>query len=195
MPDVVADRAPRQPTPSQTVGPFFSIGLTWTDGADAVDAGTPGAVVITGTVTDGGGDPVPDAVIETWQADPDGRFAHPDDPRGASSYAAFRGFARAPTDGNGRFWLRTLKPGALPAGEGRIEAPHIAVTVLARGLLDRLVTRIYFPDEQPANDADPVLAELPAAQRDRLIARAQPDGSLRFDIRLQGDDETPFFAI
>jgi protocatechuate 3,4-dioxygenase alpha subunit len=172
-------------TPSQTIGPFFAVGLPWADGPDVVPAGTPGAVRVGGTVTDGAGDPVPDALVETWQADPAGRFAHPDD----------RGFGRCATDAQGRWAIRTLKPGPLPAPDGGVEAPHIDVSVFARGLLHRLVTRVYFPDEPDANAADPLLASIqdPAA-RVRLVAVADP-GGLRFDIRLQGVQETPFLAI
>lgn len=182
-------------TPSQTVGPFFALpaGLPWPDGPEIVPADTPGAVVIRGAVYDGAGDPVPDAMIETWQASPAGRFDHPDDPRGAVD-EGFRGFGRSATDAQGQFWLRTLKPGALPTSDGGSEAPHIDVTVLARGLLQRLVTRIYWPDEPTANAADPVLTAVPADLRHTLIAR--PDGDeLRFDIRLQGDGETVFFEL
>ena len=156
-----------------------------------------GAVRIVGTLTDGQGDPVPDGLIETWQADPAGRFAHPDDPRGPvpAGSPGFRGFGRCPTGDDGSFWFRTVKPGPLPAESGRTEAPHIDVSVFARGLLNRLVTRIYFPDEIKANAADPVLAELTEGERGLLTARPEGDGVLRFDIRLQGESETPFFRL
>ncbi|ANY07947.1 protocatechuate 3,4-dioxygenase subunit alpha [Pseudonocardia sp. HH130630-07] len=185
-------------TPSQTVGPYLSLGLPWADGPDVVAEGTPGAVTVGGTVFDGAGAPVPDALIETWQADPDGRFDHPDDPRGAvpPAVAGFRGFGRVPTDGDGHWAVRTLLPGAVPAlGEGRDEAPHIDVSVFARGLLDRVVTRIYFPQFTAANAVDPLLAEVPAARRDTLLARADGAGRYRFDIRLQGPGETVFLRI
>jgi protocatechuate 3,4-dioxygenase alpha subunit len=181
-------------TPSQTVGPYLSMVLPWPDGPDVVPEGTPGAITITGRLTDGAGEPVPDGLIETWQADTQGRFAHPVDPRGPAA-PGFRGFGRCPTDADGRFWFRTLKPGPLPAGDGATEAPHIDVSVFARGMLNRLVTRIYFPDEGEANAADPVLAELDEAERAQLIARAEADGTLRFDIALQGEAETPFFRL
>lgn len=181
-------------TPSQTVGPFLSTVLPWPDGPDVVPEGTPGAVRIVGRLTDGAGEAVPDGLVETWQADPAGRFAHPDDPRGAGAQG-FRGFGRCPTDADGAFAFRTVKPGPLPAGDGALEAPHLDVSVFARGLLNRLVTRLYFPDEQEANTADPVLASLEADERPRLVARAEPDGTLRFDIRLQGESETPFFRL
>jgi protocatechuate 3,4-dioxygenase, alpha subunit len=168
-------------TPSQTIGPFFAVGLIWPDGPEVVPADTPGAVRIGGRVLDGAGNPVADALVETWQADPDGRFA--------------AGFGRCATDGEGRWAVRTVKPGPLPAPDGGIEAPHLAVSLFARGLLHRLVTRIYFPDEAEANAADPLLASIKESQvRARLIAAADGDG-LRFDIRLQGDQETPFLAI
>jgi protocatechuate 3,4-dioxygenase, alpha subunit len=180
---------PLGPTPSQTVGPFLSIGLSWADGPDAAVDGSPGAIVVSGIMTDGAGDPVSDGLVETWQADPDGRFPHPDDPSGAATYPGFRNFARALTDAQGRFWFRTLVPGSVDG-----QAPHIAVTVFARGLLKHLVTRLYFPD-QPGNADDPVLSSLPERERELLIA--VPDGlhRYRFDIRLQGTDETPFFEI
>ncbi len=179
-------------TPSQTVGPFLHIGLPWPDGPEVVPADRPGAVVIAGTVRDGEGTPVPDALVETWQADPDGRFTHPDDPRGPAG--DFRGFGRCPTDADGRYWIRTVKPGPLPTPDGGTEAPHINVSVLARGLLDRVVTRIYFPDEEPANAADPVLSTVDEDRRGTLVARAV-DGGYRFDIRLQGNGETVFFDV
>ena len=181
-------------TPSQTIGPFFAVGLIWADGPDVVGAGTPGAVHIAGRVLDGAGDPVPDAMVETWQADPDGCFAHPDDPRGPST-GGFRGFGRCATDAQGRWAVRTLKPGPLPAPDGGTEAPHLDVSVFARGLLHRVVTRIYFPDEAEANAADPLLGSISDPRvRARLVAVPDSDG-LRFDIHLQGDQETPFLAI
>jgi protocatechuate 3,4-dioxygenase, alpha subunit len=181
-------------TPSQTIGPFFAVALCWPDGPDVVPEGTPGAVWLGGRVTDGAGEPVPDALVETWQADGAGRFAHPDDPRGPTTLA-FRGFGRCPTDADGRWAVRTVKPGPLPTAEGGLEAPHVNVSVFARGLLNRVVTRVYLPDEAEANAADPVLASIPDPQvRARLVAVADGD-RLRFDIRLQGEQETPFLAI
>ena len=184
------------PTPSQTVGPFYSFGLEWEDGPFAVPAGTEGAIRVSGRLLDGLGHPVPDGLIETWQADPDGRFAHPDDPRGAVEWDGFRGFARTPTDGHGNWSVLTLKPGPVPGPGGVAQAPHIAVSVFARGLLARLVTRIYFGDEEAANAADPVLRSLRGGDEERatLIA-ASVDGGYRLDIHLQGPDETVFFAV
>ena len=189
-------------TPSQTIGPFFAVALCWADGPDVVPEGTPGAVWIGGRVTDGAGEPVPDALVETWQADPAGRFA-PGGPgvRGPPGWspgfptAGFRGFGRCPTDAQGRWAIRTVKPGQLPTADGGLEAPHVDVSVFARGLLNRVVTRVYFPDEAEANAADPLLASIPdPAVRARLVAVAEED-RLRFDIRLQGEQETPFLAI
>jgi protocatechuate 3,4-dioxygenase, alpha subunit len=185
-------------TPSQTVGPYLGIGLPWADGPFAVTPDSPGAIRVTGRVLDGEGTPLPDAVVETWQADPDGRFDHPDDPRGAAKPAAagFRGFGRSLTDGEGRYEIVTLRPGPLPAPEGGTEAPHLDVSVLARGMLDRVVTRIYFSDETDANAADPVLASIAdPSRRATLIAEAGPDGTFQFDVRLQGEGETVFFDV
>jgi protocatechuate 3,4-dioxygenase alpha subunit len=180
-------------TPSQTVGPFFAIGLPWPDGSYVVADGTPGAVWIEGNVYDGAGEAVPDALVETWQADPDGRFNHGDDPRGAAG--SFRGFGRAPCDDGGHWRILTLKPGPVPGPDGTIQAPHIDVSIFARGLLNRVVTRIYFADEEEANAADPALQSLEDdAQRATLIARPTEHG-YRIDFRLQGEDETVFFAV
>jgi protocatechuate 3,4-dioxygenase alpha subunit len=159
-------------TPSQTVGPFFAIGMTWERGRYAVDEGTPGAIWLRGRVTDGAGDPVPDAVVETWQPEPER-------------------FARCGTDAEGRYAILTTKPGAA----GPDTAPHIAVSVFARGLLDRVVTRIYFADEPAANAGDAVLTSVPDdAGRATLIAASTEDG-YAFDICLQGEGETVFFSI
>jgi protocatechuate 3,4-dioxygenase alpha subunit len=166
-------------TPSQTVGPFFAIGLPWPEGPFAVDADEPGAIWIRGQVYDGAGDLVPDALLETWQSSPE-------------ATALFRGFTRCGTDAEGRYAIRTLKPGPVPGPDGTVQAPHLGVSVFARGLLDRVVTRIYFADEA-SNVDDPVLgAAGPGAAT--LIATAGEDGYV-FDIRLQGPDETVFLAI
>lgn len=180
-------------TPSQTVGPFFGFALPWPDGPYAAPPDTPGLITVRGLVLDGAGEPVPDALIETWQADPHGRFDHPADPRGRQPSEA-RWFARCPTNDNGQYAVHTVKPGRVPDGEA-LQAPHLNVTVLARGLLRHLVTRMYFPDEAEANGEDPVLCGLPDPERAAtLIAAADGDG-LRFDIRLRGDHETVFFAV
>ncbi len=182
-----------QTTPSATVGPYLAIGLTWEGGELAVPADTPGAIWIRGTVLDGNGDVVPDAMVETWQADPDGRFDHPDDPRGPSRYPGFTGFARSQTTG-GEFAVCTLKPGRVPDGEGGLQAPHVDVSVFARGLLDRVVTRVYFADEADANAEDVVLRGLPEDRRGTLLAQPTGDG-YRFDVHLQGEHETVFFSV
>ena len=188
-------------TPSQTVGPFLHIGLT--QGAYGVHEiastavaapGIPGAHIrIEGRVVDGEGNIVPDAIIEIWQADHQGRYAHPADGRPLTSNS-FRGFGRCPTDKDGGFAFDTVKPGTVPGPGGSTQAPHINVGLFSRGLLKRLFTRIYFAGE-PANAADPVLALVPADRRDTLLAKpdAARPGLFRFDIRLQGGNETVFF--
>ena len=182
-------------TPSQTVGPFFAIGLPWDGGPLVVPRDTPGAITISGTVYDGGGDPVPDSLIETWQADPDGRFADLYGIGEPPSLPGFRGFGRYGTeDGDGRFEIVTVKPGPVPWPKGGQQAPHIDVSVFARGMLHRCVTRIYFEDEPRANAADPVLKAVPAKRRATLLA-APTDAGYTFDIRLQGPGETVFFSV
>ena len=168
-------------TPSQTVGPYLALGLPWGGGPSAVTPETPGATRISGLVLDGAGEPIPDALVETWQSDP---------PAGE----AFRGFARCPTDDDGEWHVVTLRPGPVPGLDGRNQAPHLAVSVFARGLLHRVVTRIYFADLSEANEADPVLASVPSTRRDTLLAQPTDDG-YRFDIRLQGAGETVFFDV
>jgi protocatechuate 3,4-dioxygenase, alpha subunit len=183
----------RARTPAQTVGPFFAVGLLWSEGPHVVPVGTPNALWIRGLVLDGDGEPVSDALIETWQADPDGRY------RDAHVRAAdpdwFRGFGRAPTDPAGAWAILTVKPGPTMGPDGAFQAPHVDVAVFARGLLKRAVTRIYFGDEEDRNEADPVLLSVtdPSA-RSTLVAERTDDG-YRFDIRLQGDGETVFFDV
>jgi protocatechuate 3,4-dioxygenase alpha subunit len=184
------------PTPSQTVGPFFEFGLLRPAQPELVRPGTPGAIRITGVVRDGLGLPVPDAMLEIWQAGPSGRYAHPEDTRDELALdAGFTGFGRTGTDASGEFRFLTVKPGSVPWTDGRPQAPHLNVSVFARGLGHRLVTRLYFPDEGEANAADPLLCSIEdPAVRATLIARAGADG-LRFDLRLQGDGETCFLQI
>lgn len=183
------------PTPSQTVGPFFAIELPWEGGRFAVPQETPGAIVIRGTVYDGQGEAVPDALIETWQADPEGRFADLHDHGGPSTLPGFRGFARYGAEkGDGRFEIVTVKPGRVPWPGGGEQAPHIDVSVFARGMLHRCVTRIYFADEPAANAEDPVMRTVPEERRSTLLAQPD-DGGYRFDIHLQGPDETVFFSV
>jgi len=182
-------------TPSQTAGPFFEFGLTSKDGPYAVAEGESGAFWVRGSVLDGAGEPVPDALVETWQADPSGHYHHPEDPD-ATAYAGFTqgGFARCGTDAQGRWAILTVRPGPVPGRDGSVQAAHLAVSVFARGLLNRVVTRMYFPEEAEANAADPVLSLIPPEYRATLVAAPADDG-YRFDIRLQGEHETVFFRI
>jgi protocatechuate 3,4-dioxygenase beta subunit len=180
-------------TTSQTVGPFFSIGLDWLLRSEIAPATTAGErVSVHGRVLDGDGRPVPDACLEIWQADAAGRYPHAEDTQVGPLDAAFRGFGRIATDGDGGYRFSTIKPGAVP-GSGRVmQAPHLAVSLLARGLMKRLVTRMYFPDE-PANHGDFVLGLVDASRRGTLVAARRPDGSLEWDVHLQGPGETVFF--
>jgi protocatechuate 3,4-dioxygenase alpha subunit len=179
-------------TPGQTVGPFFKIGFTPL--TDIVPAGSPGAIRVTGRVLDGAGEPLGDAVVEIWQADAAGVYHHPEDPRWIGETDGF-GFGRALTDSDGGFAFTTVKPGCAPSPEGGVQAPHLAVSVLARGLLHRLATRCYFGDEAAANAADDVLRAVPDEQRASLVAPVDGAASYRFDIHLQGPHATAFFAI
>ena len=191
----------RPSTPAQTVGPYLSIGMTWTDGALVVPAGTPGAFWLRGRVLDGGGQPVPDGMIETWQVvdhDEDTDTAQgvrpPSAVASSGPTSGFPGFGRSLTDADGSFAIHTVKPGPVPDGLGGWQAPHLDVSVFVRGLLIRVVTRVYFDDEDEANAADGVLGSLPAPRRATLAARQSEDG-YRFDIVLQGPDETVFFEL
>ena len=182
--------------PSQTVGPYLAIGLTRAlITPHVVDPADPRAIRIRGTLLDGAGDPVPDGMIETWQANAAGRYNHPADDRAdVPLEEGFLGFGRSGTVDAGRFEIVTVKPGQVPWPEGGLQAPHLVVGVFARGLLKRAVTRLYFPDEEEANAADPVLAALDPEARATLVAVAE-DGGLCFDIRLQGPGHTTFFAV
>lgn len=186
-------------TPSQTVGPYVSMRLG-RKGENVIRV-PQGAerIVITGTVFDGDGDHVEDALLETWQANPVGRYNHPDDTRDLELDPRFTGFARTMSDfETGRYRIETAKPGRVPDLEGSFQAPHISVIVQARGMLNPTYTRIYFSDEEEANADDLVLRSVPAERRHTLLADLV-DGSdpreYRFDVRLQGDDETVFFDI
>ena len=188
-------------TPSQTVGPFLHLGLAPADynfrplfAPVLAEPGLAGTHIrIEGRISDGDGNGLPDALIEIWQADAQGRYAHAADGRALSSNS-FRGFGRAPTDQAGRFFFATVKPGSVPGSHGRPQAPHINVGIFARGLLKRLFTRIYFAGEA-MNASDPILALVPPERRHTLLATpdAARGGLFRFDIRLQGQDETVFF--
>ena len=190
-------------TPSQTVGPYFAIALTPGDYDWAPTVGnnlvTPDAsgerIVIEGRVLDGDAKPVDDAMVEIWQADGAGRYAHSGDAR-ANPNAAFKGFGRAGTDESGRYRFDTIKPGVVPGPNGS-QAPHVLLAVFARGMLRHFFTRLYFSDEA-GNDADPILRLVPPERRATLIARREDGGThalYRFDIRLQGENETVFFDL
>jgi protocatechuate 3,4-dioxygenase alpha subunit len=171
-------------TPSQTVGPFFGHALPYPAGPYVVGGDAPEGWWLRGRVLDGAGDPVPDALIETWQADPAGRLDHS---------GGFRGFGRCPTDEAGHWGVRTVKPGPLPGPDGQPQAPHVTIAVFARGLLRQVQTRVYFADEAAANATDPVLRQLSQAQRTTLLAQQTDDG-YAIDIWLQGEHETVFFT-
>jgi len=196
-------------TPSQTVGPFYAYGLTpkgrakwdpdgtysWkeTAGDNLITPDASGQKIhITGVIRDGDGVPIPDAMLEIWQADSQGRYAHPRDPRAPN--ASFQGFGRSACNREGEFGFDTIKPGQVPGPNGKLQAPHVVVCIFSRGMLRQIYTRMYFPDE-PANAADQILALVPEDRRQTLIAKKEKDGVYRFDIKVQGDDETVFFEV
>lgn len=189
-------------TASQTVGPFFHDCLMREDARCDVlcTPATEGTRIrVEGRVIDGDGEPVPDAVLEVWQANAHGRYAHPADRRDLPLDRTFTGYGRIATDADGRYAFTTVKPGAVPFDAERQQAPHISIAVLGRGLLNHLYTRLYFHDE-PANAADPLLERIPAERRDTLVARPSDDASAgaityRFDVVLQGANETVFFDL
>jgi protocatechuate 3,4-dioxygenase alpha subunit len=184
--------------------------MVWPDGPAVVDEHAPGAIWIGGRIIDGAGAPVADALVETWQADSHGRFASPEDPRVRASAsepaggdqraqagepAGFRGMGRCATDDQGSWRIRTVKPGPVPGPNGSTQAPHVDLTIHARGLLRQLFTRVYFADEPDANSADPVLSGLPDdAARTSLLA-TRTEGGYTIDILLQGDHATAFFDV
>lgn len=179
-------------TSSQTIGPYLRIGLTWLITEDLVAPGVQGTpIAIEGRVLDADGKPVDDAVVEIWQANANGRYAHPEDQGSAPLDSAFSGFGRSATDDNGVFRFRTIKPGRVPLPGGGLQAPHLNVTIFMRGMLRHLQTRMYFPGDA-ANAEDPVLCSVPETRRGTLVAAAK-DGKLVWDIRLQGEGETVFF--
>jgi protocatechuate 3,4-dioxygenase, alpha subunit len=188
----------RRQTPSQTVGPFFGPSLIAPGGANLVTAETRGQpIIVAGRIVDGDGAAVADAMVEIWQANADGRYDHPEDTQEKLLDPHFHGFGRTATDRDGWYRFRTIRPGALPGPRMKLQAPHINVSIFARGLLNRLVTRIYFPDE-PLNASDPLLGGIDPARRATLIARAvaaAPEIELRFDIVLQGENETVFIDV
>jgi protocatechuate 3,4-dioxygenase alpha subunit len=192
-------------TPSQTVGPFFKYGLAprgdyaWSD-LIVNDLITPDAagerIRIEGRVTDGNNEPIDDALVEIWQADAQGRYAHPRDNRSLPN-TSFKGFGRCATDGKGLFSFHTIKPGGVPGPNGQAQAPHVLVCYFSRGLLTHMYTRIYFEGE-PANESDPILKLVPSDRRHTLIARREQRGGeavYRFDIHIQGENETVFFDL
>ena len=183
-------------TPSQTTGPYLEIGLIGGPiSSQLVDESDPRAIRISGVLLDGAGDPVPDGLVEIWQANAAGRYAHPaDDREEIPVEEEFTGFGRSSTDDAGRFAFVTIKPGRVPWVDGRLQAPHLVLGVFARGLLKRVATRMYFPDEEAANAEDPVLGGLESEERATLLARAE-DSALRFDIVLQGRAQTTFFLV
>ena len=179
-----------EPTPSQTIGPFFHDALLERSLSELVAPDHPQAIKIAGVVYDGAGDPVTDAAVEISQARPTGYREEP-----YTLDGGFSDWGRSGTTDGGRFSFVTLKPGPLPGPEGRTQAPHINVCLFGRGLLKAVVTRLYFPDEEEANAADPVLALVEDPRlRDTLIARDE-GGVLRFDVHLQGERQTVFFEF
>ncbi|MFL6280600.1 MAG: protocatechuate 3,4-dioxygenase subunit alpha [Vicinamibacterales bacterium] len=182
-------------TPFQTLGPFFDFGLVIADGDIVARPGARGRqIVIEGVVRDGAGDALPDALVEVWQANDAGKYRHPADEQDRALDPAFDGFGRVATDACGKFHFTTVVPGRVPGPEGQLQAPHLAVGVLARGLLTRLVTRMYF-DGEPSNAEDSILALVPAERRSTLVAKCTAPGHYRFDINLQGEGETVFFDV
>jgi protocatechuate 3,4-dioxygenase, alpha subunit len=182
-------------TPSQTVGPFFQILVPVQGRMVLVTDDTLGErIVVEGRVRDGAGNPVPEGLVEVWQANASGSCNHPEDPHSQGPDRTFDGFGRVHTDVDGRFAIETIKPGSVPGPEGQPQAPHLVVGVFGRGLLTRLVTRIYFDDESATAD-DPILAFVPADRRSTLIARRGAPGTYQFDIVLQGPAETVFFDV
>jgi protocatechuate 3,4-dioxygenase alpha subunit len=182
-------------TPFQTLGPFFDFGLVIHDGGLVAQPAAAGRhITVEGTVRDGAGEVLPDAVIEIWQANAAGKYRHPDDHQNAPIDPAFDGFGRVATDDSGRFAFSTIVPGRVPGPDGSWQAPHFAVGVLARGLLTRLITRMYFEDE-PSNADDAVLALVPLERRTTLLAKRTGANEYRFDIVLQGHGETVFFDV
>jgi protocatechuate 3,4-dioxygenase, alpha subunit len=185
------------PTPGQTVGPFFALGLDRPEWADMTRGNPQGErIVIEGEVRDGDDAPVPDAVIELWQANAAGRYNSPEDSQTDKQLDAnFIGFGRAATDAQGRFKITTIKPGPVPGRGNTLQAPHINVAFFARGLLKQLFTRIYFADS-PENASDPLLSQIEDKDvRNTLIARKGDTGNYRFDFILQGKDETAFLDL
>lgn len=188
-----------QATTWQTVGPYFRIGLQWLNQENLAPEGVSGErVTIQGRILDGDGLPVPDALLEFWQANARGKYAHPEDTQSKFLEPGFTGYGRVPTNGEGIFRIATIKPGPVPGPDriGQDQAPHILVSVFMRGLLTRLITRIYFPDE-PRNATDYVLNLVEPDRRSTLIAKPVSGhlGALEWNVALQGPNETVFFEL
>lgn len=184
-------------TTSQTVGPFFKIGLHWLYRDNLAGEGVSGErVTIQGRIFDGDGIPVTDAVVEIWQANAHGKYDHPEDTQNKPLEPGFRGYGRVPVSADGVFRLVTIKPGPVPGPTGKEQAPHLAISIFMRGLLKRLVTRMYFPDDA-RNGSDPVLNLVEPARRSTLVAKktAGSPGTLEWNVVLQGPDETVFFDV
>ncbi|HEY2896960.1 MAG TPA: protocatechuate 3,4-dioxygenase subunit alpha [Gemmatimonadaceae bacterium] len=182
-------------TPFQTVGPFFAICLSDSGCARIATERAAGRhITVEGTVRDGAGAVVPDSLIEIWQANAAGRYAHPDDHQSKPLDPDFTGYGRAPTDDEGHFAIETVMPGRVPGPHGTLQAPHLLLGILARGILTRLVTRIYFADE-PSTAEDPILSLVPAERRATIIAIPVGDDRYRFDLTLQGAGESVFFDV
>jgi protocatechuate 3,4-dioxygenase, alpha subunit len=178
---------------SQTIGPYLRIGLEWMVIEDLASQGIAGQRVrIEGKVVDGDGKPVNDAAVEIWQANSHGKYASAEDPQDKPLDSGFRGYGRSLTDEAGAFRFRTIKPGRVPGPDGKLQAPHLVVTIFMRGLLKQLLTRMYFPDEL-SNADDPVLSLVPAERRATLVARKAGDGVFEWNVVLQGKNETVFF--
>jgi protocatechuate 3,4-dioxygenase, alpha subunit len=185
------------PTPSQTVGPYLHLGLTDSRSVSCMTAeGAKGErISLTCRVIDGDGSPVNDAMIEIWQADADGNYKHPEDPRNTKADPAFCGFGRMPTGDDGRCTFATIKPGRVPAPDGGLQAPHFNLSVFGRGILKRLSTRIYLAGD-PSNVDDPVLSLVPESRRATLLAQPEAtQGYWHFEIHLCGAGETVFFDV
>jgi protocatechuate 3,4-dioxygenase alpha subunit len=178
---------------SQTVGPYLHIGLDWLNTREIAGPDVKGErFTVSGRVVDGNGVGVNDALVEVWQANAHGKYAHPEDKQDKPLERGFRGFGRIPTDANGAFSFTTIKPGRVPGPDGAPQAPHLVVAVFMRGMLKQLNTRIYFP-EDPANGEDAFLKLVPASRRSTLIAQDKGKGALEWNVILQGANETVFF--
>lgn len=182
-------------TPSQTVGPYFGIMVRSRAECRQVSAATAGTrIVIEGQVLDGGGNVIPDALVEIWQADANGRHQHPEDSGASQADPHFNGYGWAHTRADGGYRFETVKPGRVSAPDGGEQAPHIVVSIMARGILTRFITRIYFDDEA-GNADDPILARVPEERRHTLVARGIGEGRYLFNLLMQGAGETVFFDV